>query len=74
MATKTFGIGANLRYEAAESVRYNGVKGVIWIKRIKCADGSGWMHDGKQFLSSRATRKQIVEQFGQIFRSDQVNN
>ena len=35
MATKTFGIGANLRYEAAESVRYNGVKGVIWIKRIK---------------------------------------
>ena len=74
MAQNTFTLGANTKYEASKRARYNGTDGIIWIKRVKCADGSGWMHDGKQFLSSRATRKQIVEQFGQIFRSDQVNN
>lgn len=72
MATTTFALGSELKYEATDQVRYNGVDGVIWVKRIKCRDGSGWMHDGKLFMPSRATRKDIVEAFGQVFRASEV--
>ena len=71
MAQKTFTLGRDLRYEATERVRYNGVDGVIWVKRIR-ADG-GWMHDGKQHLPLRATRKEVVERFGQVYHPDEVN-
>ena len=74
MAAETFTLGASLKYEATERVRYNGVDGVIWVKRIKCADGNGWMHDGKAHMPIRATRKQIVEHFGQVYRPEQVNS
>lgn len=73
MATQTFTLGENLRYEASERARVNGVDGVIWVKRIKCADGSGWMHDGRYHLPIRATRQQVVERFGQIYRAEQIN-
>jgi hypothetical protein len=72
MATKTFQLGPDLRYEAADRVRHNGVNGVIWILRVR-ADG-GWMHTGKQFMPLRATRKQIVERFGQIYRAEEVQS
>ena len=73
MAQKTFTLGPDLRYEAAERMRYNGVEGVLWVKRIKCADGSGWMHDGKNHMPLTATRKQVVERFGQVYRAERVN-
>jgi hypothetical protein len=70
MAIKTFTLGPDLRYEAAERVRYNGQDGIVWVLRVR-ADG-GWMHSGRQFMPLRATRKQIVERFGQIYRPEQV--
>lgn len=73
MASTTFTLGSDTRYESTDVVVYNGVKGIIWIKRIKCADGSGWMHDGKQFMPIRATRRDVVERFGQIYHPEQVN-
>ena len=73
MASTTFTLGSDTRYESTDVVVYNGVKGIIWIKRIKCADGSGWMHDGKQFMPIRSTRKDVVERFGQVYRPEQVN-
>jgi hypothetical protein len=72
MAIKTFTLGPDLRYEAAERVRYNGIPGIVWILRIR-AQG-GWMHTGKQFMPLRATRKQIVERFGQIYRAEEVQS
>jgi hypothetical protein len=71
MATTTFQHGAEQRFEASQRARYNGTDGVIWIERRKAADG-GWMHWGKQHLPLRATRKQVVEQFGCIYRAEQV--
>ena len=73
MAATTFTLGDALKYEAAERMTYNGVDGVLWIKRVKCADGSGWAHDGKAHKPLRATRRQVVERFGQIYRAEQVN-
>lgn len=73
MAAQTFTLGQSIKYEATERVRYNGVDGVIWVKRVKCADGSGWMHDGKAHMPVRATRKQIVEHFGQVYRHEEIN-
>jgi hypothetical protein len=70
MAIKTFTLGPDLRYEAAERVRYNGVNGIVWILRVR-AQG-GWMHTGKQFMPLTATRQQVVERFGQIYRPQEV--
>lgn len=63
MAITTFENGSEIRYEADSRVTINGVRGIVWIYRIKCKDGSGWMHMGKQFNSLTATRKQIAESF-----------
>lgn len=73
MAKNTFTLGNSLKYEATERMKYNGVDGVIWVKRVKCADGSGWAHDGRAHLPLAATRKQVVEYFGQVYRAEQVN-
>lgn len=73
MANTTFTLGDSLKYEAIERARYNGTDGIIWVKRVKCADGSGWAHDGRAHMPVNATRRQVVERFGQVFRDDQVN-
>lgn len=73
MANKTFTIGETLKIEASEHVRYNGVDGIIWTKRVKCADGSGWVHDGNIFLPTKATRRAIVESFGLVYLADLIN-
>ena len=68
MATKTFKNGSEARYEADSKVTMNGTQGIIWIYRLKCKDGSGWMHMGKQFNPLTATRKQIAESFGHDYK------
>ncbi|ADV01249.1 hypothetical protein [Alicycliphilus denitrificans] len=73
MAANTFTLGSGLKYEAAERMRYNDVDGILWIKRVRCADGSGWAHDGKAHLPLRATRREVVEHFGQVYRPELVN-
>ena len=70
MATESFTLGNNLRYEASERARVNGVAGIIWVKRIKA--GSGWCHDGRIHMPLRATRRQILEQFGQVYKASDV--
>ena len=72
MAKNSFTLGDAFKYEASGRMVYNGVDGVLWVKRVKCADGSGWLHDGKVHLPLRATRRQVTERFGQIFRSELV--
>ena len=74
MAHKTFELGSSVRYEAADRINYNGVAGVLWIKRVRCADGSGWAHDGKAHLALRATRRDVVEHFGQVYRPELVKS
>lgn len=64
MATKTFENGSDIRYEADSRVTMGGVNGIIWIYRLRCKDGSGWMHMGKQFNPLSATRKEIALSFG----------
>lgn len=64
MTTKTFFVSEELKLEASERVRLNGVYGIIWTEWRKCRDGSGWMHWGKHFAPLRATRAQIVDKFG----------
>lgn len=73
MAQNTFTLGSDTKYEASERARYNGTDGIIWIKRIKCADGSGWCHDGKAHMKLTATRRDVVEHFGQVYRPELIN-
>lgn len=73
MAQNTFTFGADTKYEASERALYNGVDGIVWIQRVKCADGSGWMHFGKAHLKLTATRREVVEHFGQIYRAELIN-
>lgn len=74
MAQTTFTLGDSLKYEAVERMTHNGVDGVIWVKRVRCADGSGWAHDGKAHMPLRATRQQVVEHFGQVYHPEQVKS
>ena len=73
MATTTFTLGSSVRYEATECMRYNGTEGVLWIKRVKCSDGSGWRYDGKLHLPLRTTRRGVVDAFGQVYRAEEIN-
>jgi hypothetical protein len=71
MATTTFNLGDTQRFEASQRARVNGVDGIIWIDR-RLAEG-GWMHCGKRHLPLSATRKEVVEQFGCVYRKELVS-
>jgi hypothetical protein len=71
MAKKEFTYGTDYKF-TPEELTYNGVPGAVWIQRR--LSPTGWMHMGKQFVRSSATRADVIYAFGLIVRPERINS